>query len=116
MTDQNEDRIQTDCYVWFHNKFPKLRGLLCYNLNNSKNKIAGAKNKAMGLQKGRSDLVLYYKGKAYMIEMKTEDGKQTKDQKIWQATVVRNGFKYYLARNINEFKIIIYGCLQNSDE
>jgi len=26
----SEDKIQTDCYIWFHNNHPELRGLLCY--------------------------------------------------------------------------------------
>jgi hypothetical protein len=70
----SESKLQTDCYVWFHNTYPKLRGLLCYNLNNSRNKIDGAKNKALGLIAGRSDMVLYRDGVATMIEFKIRDG------------------------------------------
>lgn len=100
----SEEKIQGECYMWFHNTFPHLRGLLCYNLNNSKNKIAGNRNKALGLQKGRSDLVLYYQGKAYMIEMKDEDGTQSPDQKKWEAIIIQQGFTYTILRDLDQFK------------
>jgi len=102
-----EERIQTECYVWFHNSFPALRGLLCCNLNNSKNKIDGARNKAMGIQKGRSDLVLYLQAKAYHIEMKTPDGVQSKDQIEWQKLVESQGFEYHICRSLSEFQELI---------
>lgn len=102
-----EDRLQAECYKWFHNSYPELRGLLCYNLNNSKNKIDGNKNKAMGLQAGRSDLVFYYNAKAHHIEMKSEDGKQSDSQKEWQQIIEKAGFKYYLSKSLLEFQNII---------
>ena len=83
----SEDKIQSDCYVWFHNTYPTMRGLLCYNLNNSKNKIDGARNKAKGLVAGRSDMVLYYQSKAYMIEFKTQDGTQSIGQREWELLI-----------------------------
>lgn len=105
---QSEDKIQSDCYVWFHNTYPQHRGLLCYNLNNSKNKIDGARNKAKGLQPGRSDFTFYYKGEAIFIEMKTNTGKQHTEQKDWERLVIEHGFKYYVCRSILEFMDIIH--------
>jgi hypothetical protein len=102
-----EDRLQQECYLWFHNSFPNLRGLLCYNFNNSANKIQANKNRGMGLQKGRSDLVFYYKGNAFMIEMKTSTGTQQPEQKKWQEIVVSSGFTYQIARSKKEFQEII---------
>lgn len=102
-----EERLQAQGYMWFHNTYPHFRGLLCYNHNNSRNAIEGAKNKAMGLQRGRSDMVLYLKGRAYMIEWKTEHGKQHGKQKEWQTTVEAQGFSYYIVRSVEEFKQII---------
>lgn len=102
-----EERIQTECYVWFHNSFPTFRGLLCCNLNNSKNKIDGARNKAMGIQKGRSDLVLYWQAKAYHIEMKTPAGEQSPEQIAWQKKVESQGFSYFIVRSLPEFQELI---------
>lgn len=112
--DYNEDRIQQECYLWFHNTFPHFRGLLCYNLNNSANKIQATKNKGMGLQKGRSDMVFYYNGKAYMIEMKTEKGTQKIDQIKWQSVVESQGFTYRIARSKDDFQKIIFHILDNN--
>ena len=102
-----EERLHANCYKWFHNNYPHLRGLLCYNLNNSANKIQGGKNKLMGLQKGRSDMVFYYNGTAYMIEFKTNTGIQSKEQKVWQKIVESHGFEYHIIRTLVGFKELI---------
>lgn len=100
----SEAKIQQVCYTYFHNNHPQLRGLLCYNLNNSKNRISGAINASLGLQAGRSDLVYYRKGRAYMIEMKTPEGKQSPKQKEWQKLIESEGFEYVIIRSLDEFK------------
>lgn len=109
----NEDRIQYDCYMWFHDTYPELRGLLCYNLNNSRNKIQAMMDKGKGLQKGRADMVFYYKGVATMIELKILTGTQEPDQKIWQAKIEAAGFKYHLVRSLEEFQKIILAIVNN---
>ena len=109
---QSEDKIQSDCYVWFHNTYPELRGLLCYNLNNSKNKIDGARNKAKGLIAGRSDMVLYYNSNAFMIEFKTSDGSQSAGQKDWASLVRSQGFQYHIVRSLDEFQMLILNLLK----
>ena len=106
-----EDRIQAEAYIWFHNTFPEFRGLLCYNLNNSANKIQGNKNKSMGLQAGRSDMVMYFKGNAYMFEFKTAEGRQQKVQKEWMVKVLSQGFEYHIIRNTTTFKETICNIL-----
>lgn len=103
----SEDRLQYDCYTWFHSEFPELRGLLCYNLNNSRNKIQAMMDKGKGLQKGRADMVFYYKGVATMIEFKTPTGTQEPDQRIWQTKIEAAGFKYYLIKTLEDFQQII---------
>ena len=109
---KSEDYIQVECFTWFHNKYPSLRGLLCYNLNNSKNKIDGSRNRAMGIIKGRSDLVLYYQAKAYHIEMKTPTGEQSPEQIAWQKKVEAQGFSYFIVRSLHEFQNIICTVLK----
>ena len=76
----SEVKIQSQIFQWHWNNYPEERGLLCYNLNNSANKIQGNQNKALGLIKGRSDMVYYYNGTAVMIELKNATGKQSKEQ------------------------------------
>jgi hypothetical protein len=103
----NESALQSQCFLWFHNNFPALRGLLCYNLNNSKNAIDGNRNRSLGLQKGRSDMTLFYAGKTYHIEFKTETGRQSPEQKKWQELVESHGFEYIIIRTLEEFKQLI---------
>ena len=99
-----ESKLQADCYIWFHNTFPDFRGLLCYNLGNSRNKIDGNRNKAMGLQKGRADMTFYLHGKAYFFEFKVETGKQSPDQVKWAELVTNHGFRYEVIRSFAEFQ------------
>jgi len=100
----SEVKIQSQIFQWHWNNYPKERGLLCYNLNNSANKIDGNRNKALGLIKGRSDLVYYFQGQAIMLELKTAKGKQSRDQTQWQELIEANGFRYLVLRSLEEFK------------
>lgn len=112
MDNQSEDRLQSDCYTWFHNEFHELRGLLCYNLNNSRNKVRAMMDKAMGLQKGRSDMVFYYSGRAVMIEFKTDTGRQSKDQIEWERKIKSAGFEYKIIRSLEEFQGVIFAIVK----
>lgn len=94
----SEEKIQSEFYIAFHNKYPQYRGLLCYNLNNSRNKIDGARNRALGLQPGRSDMTFYWDGKAYFLELKNKIGVQSIGQKEWQTLIEKNGFYYGIFR------------------
>lgn len=102
-----EDIFQKACVKWYNLAYPKHKKLLCYNYNNSKSELEGKRNKAKGLQAGRSDLVLYYKGKATMIELKTKTGSQKEAQKEWQSAIEAQGFEYKIVRNFNEFMFLI---------
>lgn len=112
MSEISEDKLQSDCYRWFHNTYPDLRGLLCYNLNNSKNKIRGMMDKGMGLQPGRSDLVFYYNSKAYMLEAKTDTGRQQPVQKVWEDRIKNAGFSYQIFRSKDEFISLIVAIIK----
>ena len=108
----SEDKLHQDCYVWFHNTYPQHRGLLCYNLNNSRNRVDGARNKAKGLVAGRSDMVFYYQSKSYMIEFKTQDGTQRFGQREWELLICNQGFEYHIIRSITEFQTLILAILK----
>ncbi len=105
---QSEIKLQSTCFLWHWNNYPNERGLLCYNLNNSANKIQGNQNKALGLIKGRSDMVYYKNGKAIMLEFKTETGTQSKEQKEWEQRIKSEGFEYRVVRNFKDFLSIIH--------
>ena len=105
---QSEIKLQSSCFLWHWNTYPNERGLLCYNLNNSANKIQGNQNKALGLIKGRSDMVYYKNGKAIMIEFKTETGTQKPEQKYWEEIITKQGFEYHIIRSFEQFQQLIW--------
>ena len=104
MGKQSEARLQQEIIMWWHNTYPQYRGLLCYNLNNSVGGKRGNDNKFLGLVAGRSDLVLYFNKKAYMIELKNEIGRQKPAQLKWQTLIESQGFEYVIIRTLEDFK------------
>ena len=104
---KSEARIQQEIVMFFNNEYPELRGCLCYNNNNSVGGLRGKLNKFLGVVKGRSDMVLYYKSFSVMIELKTEKGRQSDHQRDWQYLMKQQGFEYYIIRSLDEFKELI---------
>ena len=68
-------------------------------------------DKAMGLQPGRSDMVLYHQGRAYMIELKLPDGVQSKSQIEWQRIITEAGFSYIIIRSFEKFQEYLQSIL-----
>jgi len=109
---QTEARIQQECFLWFHNNHPHLRGLLFQVNNNSNDKVKGAIQKALGRVAGVSDMIfLSPKNGAVMLEFKTPTGKQSKNQKIWEKKVKEFNYSYYLVNSLELFKTIIISQL-----
>jgi len=110
---KNETQLQQRCFTWHWNTFPEYRGLLCCNLNNSKDARTGKLNKSLGVIAGRADLTYYTpSGKVVFIEMKANGGKQSKIQIDWEALVVSFGYEYYVIDTIEDFK----ACIMRSNE
>ena len=105
-----EDVIQADIYKWYNNNY-------CLNNHNPQNIIfsvpnGGTRNireamllKATGVVAGVSDLIIVRQNEIIFVEVKTEIGKQSKEQKKFQETVEKLGFKYLLVRSLEDFKI-----------
>ena len=108
---ESEAKLQMEIVRWFNNNYPELRGLLCYNLNNSEGSWRGKKNKFLGVIAGRSDLVLYHSGSAYMIELKNAKGTQRPAQVKWEKLVKSQGFEYVVLRTLGEFVLYVKGLI-----
>jgi len=104
----SEEQLQAACYQWFWNNFIPLRKLLHCNMNNSASRIHGARAKAMGVTPGVSDLELVWYGCTHFIELKFGNGRQSEDQKEFQAMVEVRGHKYYLIYSFEDFKTLIW--------
>lgn len=109
---QEESRLQALCFQWCWNEHPETRRLLFHveNERSDGNKVDGARRVAMGLVAGVSDLILLMpRGKFHglCIEMKTKIGYQREEQKVWQAKVEQQGYRYELCRSLEQFQTII---------
>ena len=109
---QSELRVQQECFVWFNNTYPELRGLLFKVRNEGHNKISGAIDKATGLVPGVSDMILLLNKTAYLLEFKTEKGRQSDAQKSWMFKVTLEGYDYIIIRSLEQFKGLICQLLE----
>jgi hypothetical protein len=105
---KTESRLQQDCYLWFHNTFPRYRGLFFEINNNSENAREGMRHRCMGRVKGVADTCLLAPGGVTVfIEFKTETGVQSPAQKEWERIVIGAGYRYCIVRTEDEFRKII---------
>lgn len=112
----SEAHIQASAVLWMNNDRPETRGLFfCVNNENSRSiyessrqqLISGSIRRMIGVVAGVSDTILFIpRGKyhAACFEFKTESGKQSESQRIWQEKVEREGYYYTLVRSLDEFK------------
>lgn len=56
----------------------------------------------MGYVKGQSDLILLLPNRVVFVELKTEIGRQSKEQKIFEAKVRELGFEYCVWRSLED--------------
>lgn len=128
MRTQTEEKLQQDCMLFFTNTYglkhhnPRLLfysvaneigASVAYSIGNTK-KIKDtlsrtmAKFKLTGFKKGVADVHLCFpNGKLVYIEFKTTTGTQRPEQKEFQEQVETLGFKYYIVRSLDEFKVIV---------
>ena len=107
----SEDRIQSDSFLWFHNNYPALRGLLFHVPNGgSRDAREGNKFKAMGVTPGVPDLLLIKpggNGQMAGIEFKTETGALSPIQRILHGKWSDYGVTVHVVRSVDAFKEII---------
>lgn len=103
MLSQSEARLQQECWMYFWNNYPEMRGLFFRIKNEDHNRIAGARNKATGVVSGVADSCLLWRGTAIFIEFKTETGRQSNAQIVWQGIVTDSGYQYYIIRSLSGF-------------
>lgn len=102
-----EEQFQAQCIQWFWNTFPDERQMLFHVQQKAKNKIEGARFKAIGVVKGVSDLVLITYSRVIFIELKWDKGDQSKEQISFEAKVKQRNHPYFVVRSLDEFKKLI---------
>lgn len=102
---KSENRIQQEIYVWFWNTRVEERGLLFHVNNSAASRIQGARLRSMGMVRGVADMVYLKPGGApILIEVKTEVGRQSPQQREWEQAVTRAGYRYEVVRSLTEFQ------------
>lgn len=106
-TRPTEDKLQTEIFQWHWNNMPEERRRLFHVNQKARNKIEGNRMKAMGVVAGVSDLIYLTNRGAIFIELKSEDGRQSIEQKQFQVCVESIGFRYVIIRKLEEFQKLI---------
>lgn len=124
---EEEHNIQAACVRWFNLQWPEYRGLLFAVPNGgARSKATAGKLKAEGVVPGVADLILlvprcvkahndegwYNTIHALCIEMKTAKGRQSPEQKEWQARVEIQGYRYAVCHSLDEFMAVVNGYLR----
>ena len=120
---QNHNTLQRNCFMWIWNEKPELR-YLCFTTRNNlttqlsdkESQIKMAQMKAMGMVKGTTDLVFFYAGRLYGMDMKVGADKLSKEQLEFIGALERQGGAGCEIRSLEQFKseidsIINNGCL-----
>lgn len=137
MKNYEESRLQQQCVAWFRAQYPQYSMLLTHPINEgSKNtRVSGAIHKAEGTVAGVADLLFFLpsriterKGKdgtvvpcikyfhGLFIELKTETGRQSQEQKDFQKMVEAAGYRYVVLRSYEEFKNIVTLWIEQANE
>lgn len=111
-----ESEMQIQCVRWFRYQYPHLKMLLYHpkNEGTAGGRVQGAIAKAEGVVAGVADLILQVPAFGYhclAIEMKTEKGRQSAQQKIFQCYLENAGGKYEICRSLDDFMKTINGYL-----
>lgn len=104
---KTEQQIQQEMIVWFRNNYQRKgidKGVIFSVPNERSGYLQMKVLLATGLLSGVSDLIVVLKGRVLFIEVKNLIGKQSDNQKKFQFQVETLGFRYYLVRNLDDFK------------
>lgn len=108
-----EHDLQAACVRWFRSQYPKFANLLIA-VPNGAALLNGAKGWARlqreGAVKGASDLILLMPSGDFgylCIEMKTPKGKQSRNQCLFEQSVLGGGGGYAMPRSLEEFMRVV---------
>lgn len=110
-----EHRLQCGCVRWYRMQHQDIGPMLFAVPNGGRrDKVSGARLKAEGVVAGVSDLILLVARHGYhglLIEMKTDKGRQSQQQRHWQKLAEKQGYRYVVIRSIEEFIEEVNGYL-----
>ena len=114
----DELAIQHDCVMYLRSL-----GIFCHSVPNEaggRSKILQALLVSAGLVSGVADLVVWWPDQPFLIplhrpypvnigyvEIKTEDGKQSKNQRTFQKKCIEYGIEYAVIRSLEDMKRLV---------
>jgi hypothetical protein len=108
---KSEAKIQQEIIMWYRNSYclknNNPRNIIFSVPNESKNAVEQMRKITTGLYAGVSDLIAIHFGQVIFIEVKNDTGKQSEKQKDFQKLIEAQGFKYFLVRSLDEFKLLL---------
>lgn len=113
-----EARLQSECFLWFHETFIHLRKTLFHVPNGgTRDPREAAKFKAMGVVAGVSDLIFLYNSRAYIFEFKNANGKGrlSKEQNDFISAMELQKIEVWLITDIDTFKGLILDIIERKD-
>lgn len=114
---ETEGKLQADCFQWFNNTFPHLRGLL-YHVPNGEKRDAITANllKGKGVVAGVPDLEFHFRAKTYFFEAKKPngDGVLSKEQKEIHKQLDIQRFIVWVFNDLETFQYLI-NCILNDN-
>ena len=106
----NEDKLQQSIYLWYQNTYViKDKRCMILSIPNGglRDKATAITMKATGLYKGAADLLVVYRGWVGFVELKTETGTQSPEQRQFEVHCIEAGLPYKLVRCLAEFQQLI---------
>ncbi|MFM6975702.1 MAG: hypothetical protein ACKOW2_02485 [Sphingobacteriaceae bacterium] len=105
------NQLQSKCFLWVWNEYPYLRGLLFSVTNNLTTSLKGragaarmAEMKSLGVVKGTTDFIFYFKGRMYAWDIKVGHDKLRPEQIAFINKVKEQGGDGGEIRSFEEFK------------
>lgn len=102
-----EHKLQVSMVKLFRLKYPSMKhNLFAVPNGGRRDAVTGAKLKEEGQLAGVSDLIFLKANRFYhglLIEVKTDKGRQSDNQKEWQQKITNDGFKYIVVRSLDQF-------------
>lgn len=99
----SEEQLQGLIFQHHWNNFPAERGRLFHVNQKARNAIEGNRLKAIGVVPGISDLVYLLPGTVAWLELKTETGIQSTEQRRFETLVTSLGMRYQIIRSLEAF-------------
>jgi len=106
----NENQLQQSIYLWYQNTYvinDKRCMILSIPNGGLRDKMTAILMKATGLYKGAADLLVIYRGWVGFVELKTDTGIQSPEQRQFEAHCIEAGIPYRLVRSLAEFQQLI---------